>query len=251
MVPEPEVGCTVELFVLAATWEKERQKVVESVQEILPGTTSRGASLTTVYNSLTEEFGIKKSESGYRKFVEAINEITEAKLEACSGDVRPGVDSVPRLVQEFRAALNRDLLKLRTIFGKMLCIKDEIKKLKSKGRERRQEPECGEPRTSCIPENCTCPPGGLNGSCILCPCEFFSCLDPGDVLKPILGFDENRQCLAFVLDTTGSMGDEIDDAEEVIRNFARSEEELNVTGCYILMPFNDVDGIVEKNGLQG
>ena len=270
MAPEPEVGCTVELFVLAATREKEQQKVVETLQEILAGlfplsnstandTTKEGASLTIVYNSLTKEFGIKKSESRYRKFVEAVNEITEAKQEACSGDVRPGVDDVPRLVQEFRAALNtaqRDLLKLRTIFGKMLCIEDEIKKLKSKGRERRQEPisECSGFETRCFertPEDCTCPPGGLNGTCIFCSCEFFRCLDPEDVMKPILGFDESRQCLAFVLDTTGSMRDEIKYAEEVIKNFTRSEEELNVTGCYILMPFNDVDEVklVEKSEL--
>ena len=243
MAPEPEVGCTIELFVLAATREKEQQKVVETVQEILPGilptsnhtandTTSGGASLTTVYNSLTEEFGVNKSDSGYSKFMEAINEITEAKQEACSSDVRPGVGSVPRLVQEFRAALNatkRDLLRLRTIFGKMLCIKDEIEKLKSKGRERRQEPipECGGFETPCFertPEECKCPPGGVYGDCIVCPCEFFRCLDPEDDLKPILGFvAEEVQCLAFVVDTTASMSEEIAAAQEIMRSFIRSE----------------------------
>ena len=266
MEPEPEVGCTIELFVLAATREKEHQKVVETVQEILPGVfpisestandTTRGrTSLTTVYNSLTEEFGMKKSESGYRKFVEAINEITEAKQEACSDDVRPNTGSVHRLVQEFRAALNttqRDILKLRTIFGKMLCIKDETERLEPRERKRRQGSlsPCGGERK---PENCTCPPGGFDGDCIIRSCEFFRCLELKDVLKPILGFDETSQCLAFVLDTTGSMRDEIDNAEEVIRNFTRSEEELNVTGCYILMPFNDVDEIqlVEMSELLG
>ena len=263
MAPEPEVGCTIELFVLAATREKEQKKVVETVQEILPGffpksnstvndTTSGGASLTTVYNSLAEEFGVNKSDSGYSKFVEAVNEITEAKQEACSGDVRPGVGSVPKLVQEFRAALNttqRDLLRLRTIFGKMLCIKDEIKKLKSKGRERRQEsiPECGGFRTPCFertPEECKCPPGGVYGDCILCPCEFFRCLDPGNVLKPILGFVvEKLQCLAFVVDTTGSMDNDIDAAREIILSFIRREE-LNEVACYILMPFNDVKDVI-------
>ena len=269
MAPEPEVGCTIELFVLAATREKEQQKVVETVQEILPGlfptsnttandTTSGGASLTTVYNSLTEEFGVNKSDSGYSKFVEAVNEITEAKQEACSGDVRPGVSNVSRLVQEFRAALNttqRDLLKLRTIFGKMLCIKDEIEKLKSKGRERRQEPipECGGFGTPCRerkPEDCTCPPGGVYGVCIFCPCEFFRCLDPEDVLKPILGFVADKlQCLAFVVDTTGSMRGDIAAAQSVIRSFIRSEEELNEVGCYILMPFNDVDDVIADSEL--
>ena len=108
MAPKPEVGCTVELFVLAATREKERQKVLESLQKILPSndSTSEGVSLTSVYNSLAKEFGVNSSDSGFNKFKQAFSEITEAKQEACSGDVRPGVDSVPRLVQEFGAALN-------------------------------------------------------------------------------------------------------------------------------------------------
>ena len=178
-----------------------------------------------------------------------------SRRHACSGDVRPGVDDVPRLVQEFRAALNttkRDLLKLRTIFGKMLCIKDEIKKLNSKGRKRRQVsiPECGGFGTGsdpvdCFdrkPEDCTCPPGGIYGTCIVCSCEFFRCLDPEDDLKPILGFvAEEVQCLAFVVDTTASMSEEIAAAQEIIRSFIRSEEELNEVGCYILMPFNDMN----------
>ena len=266
MAPEPEVGCTIELFVLAATREKEQKKVVETVQEILPGlfptsnstvndTTSGGASLTTVYNSLTEEFGVNKSDSGYSKFVEAVNEITEGKQEACSGDVRPGVSNVSRLVQEFRAAFNttkKDLLKLRIIFGKMLCIKDGIEKLKSKGRERRQEPipECGGFGTTCFertPEECKCPPGGVYGDCIVCPCEFFRCLDPEDVLKPILGFVKDElQCLAFVVDTTASMSDDIAAAQIIIRSFIKHEENLT-DGCYILMPFNDVGDV---NGSQ-
>ena len=266
MAPEPEVGCTIELFVLAATREKEQQKVVETVQEILPGilptsnstandTTSGGASLTAVYNSLTEEFGVNKSDSGYSKFVEAINEITEAKQEACSGDVQVIISSVPRLVQEFRTVLGtakRDLLKLRTIFGKMLCIEDQIERSGSRKRKRRlatvspdSDPIPCDDRT---PEECTCPLGGFDGNCIICPCEFFRCLDPEDVLKPILGFvAEKIQCLAFVVDTTASMSDEIAAAQAVIRSFIRSEEELNVVGCYILMPFNDVNDTIEDS----
>ena len=261
MAPEPEVGCTIELFVLAATREKEQQKVVETVlstfrtsESTANDTISGEVSLTTVYNSLTEEFEIKKSESGYRRFVEAINEITEAKQEACSGDVKPGVDSVPRLVQEFRAALNgtqRDLLKLRTIFGRMLCIKDQIERLGSRKRKRRLATVSPVRCRDRTPEECTCPPGGLNGSCIVCPCEFFRCLDPEDDWRPILGFVANLyiQCLAFVVDTTGSMGDEIAAAQEIIHSFIRSEEELNETGCYILTPFNDVHDVIEDSEL--
>ena len=254
VAPEPEVGCTIELFVLAATREKEQQKVLKSVQEILSlnDTTGGEISLTTVYNSLAEEFGVNTSDSGYSDFVKAMSKITEAKQEACSGDVRPGVDDVPRLVQEFRAAFNatkRDLLRLRTIFGKLLCIKDEIERLGSRERKRRLATVSPVPCDERTPEECTCPPGGVYGDCIVCPCEFFRCLDPEDVLKPILGFVAERllQCLAFVVDTTASMSDEIAAAQAVIRSFIRSEEELNVVGCYILMPFNDVNDTIEDS----
>ena len=250
MAPEPEVGCTIELFVLASTRKKEQQKVLKSVQEILSlnDTTGGEISLTTVYNSLAEEFGVNTSDSGYSKFVEAMNGIIEAKQEACSGDVRPGVDDVPRLVQEFRAALNatkRDLLKLRTILGKLLCIKDKVERLGLGKRKRRVALVSPVPCEDRKPEECTCPPGGVYGDCIVCPCEFFRCLDPDDVLKPILGFvEEEIQCLAFVVDNTGSMRNEIAAARAVIQSFIRSEEELNYVGCYILMPFNDVRGVL-------
>ena len=49
------------------------------------------------------------------------------------------------------------------------------------------------------------------------------------------------------MDTTISMGDEIAAAQEIIRSFIRSEEELNETGCYILMPFNDVNDIIGES----
>jgi len=205
VVPEPEIGCTIELFVLASTQEQEQQRVVETVQEVLPDllsttdntTSDTTISLPSVYNSLAVEFGVKRSDSGFSKFVEAVNEITEAKQEACSGalDERPSVEDVPRLVQEFRAAVGatqRDLSILRRIFGQMLCIKDQTGRSDSMGRKRRQmhvsrcnfSIDCYE-RT---PEECTCPPGGIDGDCIFCSCEFFRCLDPEDVLKPVFGF---------------------------------------------------------------
>ena len=66
----------------------------------------------------------------------------------------------------------------------------------------------------------------------------------------MLGFiKDDLQCLAFVVDTTGSMYNEIEAAQEVIQSFIRSEEELNVVGCYILMPFNDYGGTINASEL--
>ena len=87
-------------------------------------------------------------------------------------------------------------------------------------------------------EDCTWPESGHFD----CVCEFFACLDPEDDIKPLMGFlgiyvDEGFPCLAFTVDTTGSMGTEIGTVKEVIRNFLSSEE--HGPGCYVLQPFND------------
>ena len=51
------------------------------------------------------------------------------------------------------------------------------------------------------------------------------------------------------MDTTGSMRNDIAAARAVIQSFIRSEEELNEVGCYILMPFNDVDDVIADSEL--
>ena len=67
----------------------------------------------------------------------------------------------------------------------------------------------------------------------------FACHDPDD-LPPIFGIAYIKvgfPCLAFTVDTTGSMRQEIDAVKEVVRNFLASEEDG--PGCYVLQPFND------------
>lgn len=257
MAPVPEVGCTVGLYVLAANQEIEQQKVVEMVQEVLPEVFStsinKETSLTSAYHSLSVEFEVDESDSGYSSFVEAVNEITEAKHEAYSAlDGMPIVDSVPKLVQEFGVAVSatqKDLPKLRTIFGAMLYVEDQTKGPVTVVKEDHQTPisPCGiKDYTTCgLPcEEYTCPPGGINGICILCPCEFFRCLsiekNINQTLRSVFGFPSTEsQCLAFVMDTTGSMRHEIVAAENVIKSFISSEEKE--PECYILTPFNDID----------
>ena len=110
----------------------------------------------------------------------------------------------------------------------MLCLNDQLAVSEQQGRKRRQR-HCPER------ENCVCPPSGITDA-ITCTCEFFECLDEGDRLKPMFLDFDSLSCLAFVIDTTGSMKDEINLAIEVIKDFLGSEEG---NGCYLLVPFND------------
>ena len=77
-------------------------------------------------------------------------------------------------------------------------------------RMRRQDSTCPDSR-----EECKCPETAI----IRCTCEFFACIDRNDRLTPILGIELDtgvgNPCLAFVVDTTGSMATEIEAAVSV------------------------------------
>ena len=168
-----------------------------------------------------------------------MTEIAAAEEEACSGSDSFSVSDVPRIVGEFNTAFsagrNGDITTIRALYGQMLCIKRQEESLSTK-RRKRQSPHC-----DALGDDCGCPDGGLEGSGIVCVCHFFRCLDPHRHLEPILGFIEwNIQCLAFVIDTTGSMANEINSARNIIKQFVHAEEDVGVVGCYLLVPFNDV-----------
>ena len=170
--------------------------------------------------------------------------VTEAKEAACEGGGSVSAADVPRLAREYRTLkenVQKNIAQLRNIFGKMFCISERDNERRKR---KRQESECP---TS---DNCTCPTSGVSG--VNCVCEFFTCLNPDDDLRPILGLydidpgDLGFPCLALVVDTTGSMREEIEAAKVVIRNFLSSEEDG--PGCYVLQPFNDLrDEVFDAN----
>ncbi len=90
-----------------------------------------------------------------------------------------------------------------------------------------------------FPEDCECP------EIVTRPCEFFACLNPSEV-KFIIGFGgiigRNEPCIGFVIDTTGSMVEEIAATKRVILTFMASQAEA--TECYILVPFNDYGDVI-------
>ena len=142
---------------------------------------------------------------------------------------QPQSMSIQTLVENFRSAYSaRDSIELCDLFGKMLNIKDHRESQRSLQRRAALEYDCPE-------ENCTCPKGGINSTELLCSCQFFACLDEGRNLMPVFEGFTGLECLAFVVDTTGSMKDEIDATLQVIKDFVASEE----LGCYLLVPFND------------
>ena len=232
--------------IIEATTPEARYEVTITVIEaiapaILENITSRldsntSDSLGIVYTVLAESFGFRVSESGFNEFTNAVDTISIAQDEACGSASTISANDAPRLIQEFQDDLEReeqDLTLLRSLYGQLLCI--DSGNINSPARKRRQ--------SSCPQRpDCTCPDGGLDAGIFSCSCEFFACLEGDeDVLRPILGFSNlESQCLAFVIDTTGSMSEEIEAARNIILNFVRSEEQIGVRGCYVLVPFNDI-----------
>ena len=186
-----------------------------------------------LYDVISSVYRLNRTKSGLNKFMEAIGEISSGYALACSSppEVRPSIDDIPKLMNDFQVAYDeQNTLNIRFICGQMLCLHDRLSASEKQGRERRQtdhgSSEC---------KNCTCPSGGITRN-IVCPCEFFACLDEGDKIKSIFTDTNPFRCLAFVIDTTGSMKDEINLATEVVKDFIRSVED---EGCYLLVPFND------------
>ena len=222
------------------------QKIAPDLHSLISTGSSGDAStrLNTAYTRLAERFEVRATRAGYTNFVEALTAISVAQAEACSSSDLASINSstVADLVKAFDREFSlpdSDLDHLRSLFGKLLCIDSvgdvymrKYASMMGRDRGKRQAPECP-PGTSCA-----CPAGGLSD--VICSCQFFRCLDPDDHLKPIFGFSPTlTQCLAFVIDTTGSMSSEIATARRIIHEFLQSEEQIGILGCYILVPFND------------
>ena len=249
IITEIEKGCTYELINASIAKEMEREEVVVEIVEVLDSVlstslgdilgsneTSTGnptseSPLETVYIAVAEEYDVEVSDEGLSNFTEAITEITEAKKVACEGGNISEAD-VPRLISEYDAIkddIESNVEEARAIFGKMLCLSERDSDRKRKKRDS---------HCPVFGAECLCP---LSGA-IVCVCEFFSCLDPDDEIKPILGLkdvaEEVPPCLALAVDTTGSMSAEIEAVKEVVRHFLAGEEDD--PGCYVLQPFNDL-----------
>ena len=247
MIPQTEIpnGCTYEVVNAILSEEETRDEVVVEIVEALgsilgdgvlaPNDTSDEPPLRIVYTALAEEFKVKTTDEGFNNFTEAISQITEAKEAACEGEHSVSEADIPYLGKEYRALrgdIQGNIDRIRDIFGTMLCLSERSQEAR---RRKREIPLCPKYGYPCLP----CPPKGP----IFCVCVFFACLDPEDDIKPILGIEnvnvaEGFPCLAFAVDTTGSMGDEIEAVKEVITNFLRSEEDGPL--CYVLQPFNDL-----------
>ena len=247
-ITEIEKGCTYEIINASIAEEMDREEVIVEIATVLDSvltsplgdilsneTTSDKPPLQIVYEAIAEELEVQVSDEGFCNFTEAITQITEAKKAACEGNISEA--DIPQLGRDYNALrydIEANIEKIRDIFGKMLCLseKEHDQKRKRQDSTTYHCPKFG--------TKCSCPSMGNQ----LCVCEFFACLDPKDDVKPVFGLIDvivpgyTPPCLAFAVDTTGSMREEIEAAKEVVSNFIASEEDG--PACYVLQPFNDL-----------
>ena len=206
--------------------------------------------LQVAYNTLAQSFEARPTAAGYSKFVEAVNEISLAQAEACNDpSFVPTPELISKLAEEFSNSTfgpDTDLSKARLAFGKLLCLNTRESNLAARRK-----------RQSNNDKDCKCSEDVLNDGLpglgkAQSICEFFICLqeltkESTNVLGPVFGFESaterDDECLAFVIDTTSSMGPVIAAAKQTILNFVASEDNAGELQCYVLVPFNDYDGV--------
>lgn len=191
----------------------------------------------SLYSAIASANSVPKSEMGMKNFNEALDEITNSYFTTCqgSGNQQNGNATLKEFLD--RVASFNDTRGIRQDYGKLLCIQQQSGALNSGPKPSQQQK-----RSTSV----------LDCASSTTIQELYQCLDSFDVWPCIFNIDPTRNdcpesttqnqlarnCLAFVVDTTGSMAQEIAATKQIIRQFIQSEENA-LTFCYVLVAFND------------
>ena len=184
------------------------------------------STLEGVYRRILTATNTTDSPKSSASFYEALAEISRAYYRACYGSAPVARDAFPALAAEYERALeSKDVRKTREVLGYLICLKV---------------------RTSPVSVSRTRRATYTNIN------EFFDCIDGTDLGVIFFGLSSADFSVAFVIDDTGSMGDEIDAVKCLVRSFVKSERDGPAE--YILGTFNDPGEVmifVIFSGLQG
>ena len=182
-------------------------------------------TLEGVYRSILAATNTTDSPKSSASFYEALAEISRAYYRACYGSAPVAPGDFPALASAYENAFeSKDVRKIREVFGYLLCLKVRTPSV-SASRTR---------RTTYTNIN-----------------EFFDCIDGTDLGVIFFGLSSADFSVAFVIDDTGSMGEEIDAVKCLVRSFVKSERDGPAK--YILGTFNDPgeDMILILSDLEG
>ena len=244
-------SCSLNEYLLLHEIEEEKERVVETIRNLMPfdlpasNSSNPEAIATEVYEQLAVLFDEVPSTASHNQFTTAVDDIHSAYAAECDG-ASSGIlafDVISSLAAKFREltrgpngihAHKEALDEARDIYGKFLCYHEKA----AGGRRKRQAPVA-------VPSHavtrCNCP------AVVSKPCHFFACLEVTET-KFIMGFGNSLYtlgCIGFIVDTSGSMTDEIAATRRIILQFIKSQADS--TTCYLLVPFNDNLGDIPGN----
>ena len=199
------------------------------------------ANVTTLYTALTASLNATPSENGYSEFSDAFDVITDSYFKACYGpeEEKPNQSDAQSILTDFLSLLeNRsDITRMRQLFGELSCLQNfsnaSLSHVSKRSLMVADLSVCAMATSISLLYKCLDANNQLD--CIFNLNDPSNCTTTDD--QP-LSTKEKKHCLAFVVDTTGSMGVEISHVRTVIQHFLQSEEN-NITLCYVLVPFND------------
>lgn len=169
-----------------------------------------------VYKLIAVILGVPVTTNGLSHFQEAIVEIIVAKLAACAGSEgdQVGVDDISKLVANFTAFADaKNMSQAFKIYGKMLCLQGLLSDVNATKSKRQTDPFEKFYKS-------------VNGNQLATIFGIISVSDPS-----------SKPTLAFAVDDTGSMSEEIYSVQKLIHSFVKTER--SEPHAYILTTFND------------
>ena len=206
--------------------ETVRESVLDIFSSILNVSSSAENNSTLnltnmqVYESIATSVNATVTQDGFVKFEEAISEIAASTYDACSApeESRVQADDASVLIERFFNFTDAGNISLaREVYGKLLCLQ-KLLTTESQVRKKRQNHKAE-----------------LDA--------FFDMLEGHpDIVTPLFGLTDDQffgilPTLAFVVDDTGSMSEEINSVKQLIYSFIRVERTNPI--AYILTTFND------------
>lgn len=196
------------------------QVPIESLQD-------GGTDSTTLYLAITAAHNVTTSEQGFTNFVEAMDTITDAYLTACYGleTDKPSLEDAPDLLNTFLTLLTNhsNITMMRQLYGKLLCLND----FTNSDRRKRNAACANVPDVKSL-YDCLDPE---EIGCIFYLKSYCNNADPSDLKEAI-------NCIGFIVDTSGSMGEEIAAVRDIVYYLIAAHEN-RLTLCYILVTFSN------------
>ena len=187
-----------------------RREIRSTIKDIL-NLTENVAMDKEAFTKLTAKIEVENSTEYFVQFQNAVNEISIASYEACYGPKNKSAlaEETPVLINNFETA---DSSEARHIFGRLLCLKHKfLTNNTSKLVTKRQTD------TNLVE-------------------MWFDDLKPDQFYK-LFNFTTELPTLAFVVDNTGSMTDEIKAVKDLVTTIIKAERSSPF--FYILGTFND------------